>query len=162
MNIVKKLILDNWKSWHKKIHKALSKHRVTPKSVIGISSFELVYGMEASHALPLELATRKLRIVIENDIYKHGVEKRILYLRKLEEEREEIIDHITEHQIHVMSLFDKRAILRKFVIGDSVLLWDKQRKPQDMHKKFDTLWKGTFTIHHAFENNSLKIIAPNI
>ena len=26
-----------------------------------------------------------------------------------------------------------------------------------MHKKFDTLWKGPFKIHQAFENNSFKL-----
>ena len=66
-----------------------------PKREIGTSPFELVYGTEASLPLPLELDTNKLRIVIEDDIYKYGLEKRILYLSKLEEERKEIMDHIT-------------------------------------------------------------------
>ena len=95
INIVKKLVSDNQKTWHKKIHEALWADRVTPKRAIGISPFELVYGTEANLPLPLELATNKLRIVIEDDVYKDGLEKTILYLRKLEEEREEIVDHIT-------------------------------------------------------------------
>ena len=97
MNIVKKLVSNNYKSWKKKIHKALWINRVTPKRSIGISPFELVYGTEANLPLPLELATNKLRTMIEDDIYKDGLEKRILYLSKLEEEREEIVDHITQH-----------------------------------------------------------------
>ena len=68
---------------------------MTPKRAIGISPFELVYGTEANLPLPLELATKKLRSVIVDDVYKDGLEKRILYLRKLEEERREIVDHIT-------------------------------------------------------------------
>ena len=84
---------------------------MTPKREIGISPFELVYGTEANLPLPLELATRKLRIVIEDDIYRDGLEKRILYLRKLEEEREEIVDHITQHQMCVKNMFDKRVRL---------------------------------------------------
>ena len=99
-----------------------------------------------------------MRIVIEDDIYRDGLEKRILYLRKLEEEREEIIDHITQHQIHVKILFDKRGRSHKCMIGDSVLLWDKRRAPMGMHNKFDTLWKGPFTIHQEFENNSFKLV----
>lgn len=75
--------------------------RVTPKREIGISPFELVYGTEANLALPLELAMRKLRTIIEDDIYKDGLEKRVWYLRKIEEEREEIVDHITQHWMHV-------------------------------------------------------------
>ena len=95
INIVKKPVSDSQKNWHKKIHEALWADRVTPKREIGVSPFKLVYGMEASLPLPLELATSKLRTVIEDDIYKDGLEKRMLYLSKLEEERVEIDDHIT-------------------------------------------------------------------
>ena len=77
--------------------------------MIGISPFELVYGTEANLPLPLELATCKLRKVIEDDIYRDGLEKRILYLSKLEEERTEIVDHITQHQMRVKEIFDKKA-----------------------------------------------------
>ena len=86
MNIVKKLVSDNQKTWHKKIHEALWVERVTRKREISISPFEQVYGTEANMPLPLELATNKLRTIIEDDVYKDGMEKRILYLRKLKEE----------------------------------------------------------------------------
>ena len=43
------------------------------------------------------------------------------------------------------------------MVGDNVLLWDKQSAPKGMHKKFDTLWKGTFIIHQEFEINSFKL-----
>ena len=79
-----------------------------PKKAIGISSFELVYGTEANLPLPLELAMNKLRIVIKDDVYKDIMEKRILYLSKLEEEKREIVDHITQHQTRVKELFDRK------------------------------------------------------
>ena len=69
--------------------------RATPKRDIGISPFELVYGVEANFPLPLELVACKLKSVIEEDIFKDGLEKRIMYLIKLQEEREEMIDKIT-------------------------------------------------------------------
>ena len=95
INIVNKLVSDNQKTWHKKIHEALWANRVTPKRAIGIFPFELVYETEGNLPLPLELATNKIKTMIEDNIYKDGLEKRILYLRRLGEEREEIIDHIT-------------------------------------------------------------------
>ena len=116
---------NNQKNWHKKIHEALWKDRVTPKRAINISPFELLYGTEANLPLPLELATSKLRIVIKDDIYMDDLEKRILYLSKLEEEREEIVDHIMQHHMQVKNMFDKRTRPWKFMVGDSVLLWDK-------------------------------------
>ena len=92
-------------------------NRVTPKRAIGISPFELVYGTEANLPLPLELATSKLRAVIEDDIYRDGLEKRILYLTKLEEERVEIVDHITQHQMWIKKLFDRKTRPQKFMVG---------------------------------------------
>ena len=47
------------------------------------------------------------------------------------------------------------------MVGDSVLMWDKKREPKGMHRKFDTLWNGPFTIHQVFENNSFKLAYPD-
>ena len=82
-NIIKKFVSDNQKNWHKKIHEELWVDRVTPKRGIGISPFKLVYGTESNLPLPLELAMKKMRIVIEHYIYRDGLEKKILYLRKI-------------------------------------------------------------------------------
>ena len=112
--MARKQDLDNFKCLQpgtKKNHEALWKYRVTPKRKIGISPLELVYGIEANLPLPLELATNKLRIVIEDEIYRDGLEKRILYLRKFEEERVSIVDHIMQHQMRVKNLFDKKVRL---------------------------------------------------
>ena len=97
INIIKKMLEANKINWHRKLINALWADRVSSKKSIGMSPFELVYGTEANLLLPLELATNKLRTVIEDDIYKDGLEKRNLYLSRIEEEREEIIDHITQH-----------------------------------------------------------------
>ena len=61
----------------------------------------------------------------------------------------------------VKNLFDKKARPHKFMVGDLVLLWDKRRAPKGMHGNFDTLWKGPYTIHQAFEKNSFKLAYPN-
>ena len=57
---MKKLVFDNQKDWQKKIQEALWENRVTPKKAIGIFPFELVYGVEPSLPLPLELSICKL------------------------------------------------------------------------------------------------------
>ena len=139
---MKKLDSDNQKGWHKKIHDSLWADRTTPKRAIGISPFELVYGVEANLSLPLELVACKLKIVIKDDVFQYGLEKRILYLTKLQEEREEMVDKITEHQGRIKKLFDRRARPRKFLEGDLVLLWDKMHEPRGMHSKFQSLWQG--------------------
>ena len=121
INILKKLVSDNQKRWHKKIHDALWLDRTTPKRVIEFTAFELVYGVESNLPLPLELATCKLKTAIEDDVFQDGLEKRILYLTKLQEEREEMVDKITEHQGRIKKLYDTRERPKFFMEGDFVL-----------------------------------------
>ena len=142
INALKKLVLDNQKIWHKKIHDALWVDRTTPKRYIGISPFELVYGVEANFPMPLELATCKLKTMIEEDVFKDGLEKRILHLTRLQEERDEMVDKITTGRIK--KLVDRRVRPRKIMEGDLVLLWDKRHEPRGMHSKFQYLCKGPF------------------
>ena len=54
----------------------------------------------------------------------------MLYLTKLEEEREVIVDRIQEHQSRVKKLFDKKAKQWVFEEGDLFLVWDKRREPK--------------------------------
>ena len=92
--------------------------------------------METNFPLPLELAECKLMIIIEEDVFKDGLEMRIMYLTKLQEEREEMVNKIIEHQGRVKKLFDKRVRPRKIMEGVLVLLWDKRHEPRGMHSKF--------------------------
>ncbi|XP_057820759.2 uncharacterized protein LOC131033546 [Cryptomeria japonica] len=122
-----------------------------------MSPFELVYGVGAQLSLPLELAASKLQIVIEDTYFQNALEKRIMYSIRIEEEREKLVDHITEHQQQVKKIFDHKARPRKFTQGDQVLLWDKRRELKGAHGKFESLWKGPFFIHEVKGPNSFKL-----
>jgi len=58
INIIKKLLEDNKKAWDSKLEFALWDDRVTTKRSLGVSPFQLVYGVEAIFstylALPME------------------------------------------------------------------------------------------------------------
>ena len=77
---MKKLVYDNQRNWHKKLHDTLWVDKTTPKHAIRVSPFELVYGTEANLPLSLELATSKLKTMIEDITFEDGLENRILYL----------------------------------------------------------------------------------
>lgn len=113
----------------------------SPKREIGMTPFELVYGVEAELLLPLELATLNLQKAIEGEIFQSSIEKRILYLYKIEEERRELVDHITNYQARVKKVFNQRARPQKFMKGDQVLLWDKRREPNGAHSKLKACGK---------------------
>ncbi|XP_059068617.1 uncharacterized protein LOC131859101 [Cryptomeria japonica] len=122
-----------------------------------MAPFELVYGIGAKVSLPLELSAAKLQTVIEDSFFQNALEKRVMYLMRLEEEREMLVDRIIEQQNRVKKIFDMRARPRGFLKGDEVLLWDKRREPKGSHGKFDSLWKGPFTIHEVVGPNAFRL-----
>eukprot|EP00253_Pinus_taeda_P007029 PITA_07029 len=60
VNIIKKLLEINKKSWHKKLVNALWAHCVSQKKSIGMSPFELVYGTDAVFPTSLSIPVAKL------------------------------------------------------------------------------------------------------
>lgn len=109
INIMKNLVDEKGKDWHKKLYEAVWADRTSPKRAIGMTPYELVYGVEAQLSLPLELQTLNLQKVIEDGVFQSLIKNRILYLQKIEEERMELVDHITNHQARVKRIFDQRV-----------------------------------------------------
>ena len=126
-----------------------------------MAPFELVYGIGAQVSLPLESSTAKLQSAIEDQFFKDSLEKRIMYLHKLENERSKLVDYIKEHQMKVKHIFDKRARPRQFLKNDEVLLWDKRREPKGAHVKFESLWKGHFLMSEVVGPNTFQLKYPD-
>ncbi|XP_059066714.1 uncharacterized protein LOC131857940 [Cryptomeria japonica] len=118
INIMKKLVSENFKDWHKKLCEALWANRTSPKRAIEMSPFELVYGVGTQVALPLELAATKLQTVIEDVYFQNSLEKQIMHLMRIDEERDKLVDWVTEHQMRAKKIFNKQARPRKFMLGD--------------------------------------------
>ena len=77
-----------------KLYEALWEENTSPKRSISMSPFELVYGINAQVSLSLNLAAVKLQTIIEDAYFQSSLEKRIMYLIKLEEERNKMVDKI--------------------------------------------------------------------
>ena len=60
VNIIKKLLEDNKKSWHTKLVHALWANRLTLKKSIGVSHYQLVYGTDAIFPTSLGVPVMKL------------------------------------------------------------------------------------------------------
>ncbi|KAH9292643.1 hypothetical protein KI387_042171, partial [Taxus chinensis] len=121
---------------------------ITPKRAIEMSPFHVVYGVEAQLPVTVELSALHLMKAIEDTSFNYSLDKRIMYLYKLNEYRLKVADRISAHQQKVKVLFDKKARFRDFKVGDIVLLWDKRHEPRGNHGKFDSLWLGPFKIRH--------------
>lgn len=96
--IIKKLVDENQKNWHKNLYDALWVDRTMCKRAIGMSPFQLVYGIYSNLPTPLEITTLNLQKAIEDGEFQSTLDKRAMYLNKLEEQREHVVDQIGKHQ----------------------------------------------------------------
>jgi len=79
VNIIKKMMDTNKKSWHRKLVNALWVDRVSQKKSIGMSPFELVYGIDT--VFPTSLAVSVMRLLqeagSEEDDFQRGINQMI-------------------------------------------------------------------------------------
>ena len=75
INIIKKLLKENKKNWHKKLTNALWADRLTTKKSIGTSPYELVYGMVAM--FPSSLGVPVMKLLQEAQVKPNDIQRRI-------------------------------------------------------------------------------------
>ena len=68
VKIIKKLLEENKKSWHKNLIHALWADRLITKKSIGMSPFQLVYGTEAIFPTSLGVPVIKLVQEVQSEI----------------------------------------------------------------------------------------------
>lgn len=88
VNIIKKVLQENKKSWHKKLINALWANRVSTKKSIGMSPFQLVYGVDA--VFPTSLGILVLKILQKLEVESNDVQRRINQMVQLQQTREEV------------------------------------------------------------------------
>lgn len=84
-------------------------YRITPKQAIGMSPFQVLYGIDAKIPISIEFLALQLAKAIGDENFQSSIEKRIMYLARLQEERSKVVDHITYHQIKFKIIFDKKS-----------------------------------------------------
>ena len=55
-------------------------------------------------------------------------------------------------------MFDKRAKVYCFNLGDLVLKWDARHEDKGKHGKFDELWKGPYSICSFLGRNAFFLV----
>ena len=144
MNILKKVVGENKKSWDSKIKYAVWEDRITTKTSTGKTPFELVYGIEAK--IPVNLQIPILCFTQQYATDAEAIQGRINQLIDLDETRRSAFGQMERNQEKINNTFDHKTKERNFTKGDLVLLWDKKREKPGMHKKFDNLWGGPYKI----------------
>ena len=83
MTILKKTVVNNKKSWDRKIKYALWDDRITKKSATGKTPFKLVYGLTVS--LPVYLQIPAMKMLHEYEIEEDSMPKKINKVIELDE-----------------------------------------------------------------------------
>jgi hypothetical protein len=155
MNIIKKVVGENKRSWDNKIKYNLWADRITTKNSIGKTPFELVYELEAK--LPVNLQIPILYFSQQYTTDGEAIQGRINQLVELDESRRVSLGQMERNQERIKNTFDHKENERDFTEGDLVLLWDKRREKPSMHKKLDGLWTSPYMIMSPTGTNLLNL-----
>lgn len=143
VNIIKKLLEAKKKSWHKKLVNALWADRVSQNKYIGMSPFELMYGVDTIFPTSLEVPVVKL--LQEADSEDDHLQRRINQMIHLQQTIEEVFKNNFRLQERIKKIYDRKEKVEKFQI-EFVLKWDARNEDKGKHGKFENLWKGPFRI----------------
>ena len=113
------MIEDNKKSWHNRLVNALWADRLTTKKSIGMSPYQLVYGMDA--IFPSSLGVPIMKIIQEVHVEPNDVQRRINQTIQLQLSKEEVYNRTQVIQENVKRIFDRRTKVDDFNIKDQVL-----------------------------------------
>jgi transposase InsO family protein len=122
VNIIKKTLQENKKSWHNKLVFSLWADILTTKRSIGMSPYQLVYGTEA--VFPTSLGVPVMKLLQEMQVEPNDSQRRINQMIHLQQSREEVYNKTQVVQERIKKIFDKRTKEDDFVLGDLVLRWD--------------------------------------
>eukprot|EP00253_Pinus_taeda_P007895 PITA_07895 len=159
VNIIKKLLEINKKSWHKKLVNALWADRVSQKKSIGMSPFELVYGVDT--VFSTSLAAPVVKLLQEAGSEEGPMQKRLNQMVHLQETREEVFQNTSKLQERIKKIYDKKAKVDKFQLEEVVLKWDARNEEEGKHGKFENIWKGPFKIAAYRGQNSFLLKEMN-
>jgi len=137
VNIIKKMLEVNKKNWHQKLVNALWVNRVSSKKSIGMSHFELVYGIDT--IFPTSLTVQVMRLLQEAGSEEDDIQCWINQMIHLQQTREDVSQNTFWLQEKIKKIYDRKTKAKKFQLEDVVLRWDAQNEEKGKHGKFDNL-----------------------
>jgi hypothetical protein len=133
---------------------ALWAYQTFIKFAMGLTPFQLVYGIEAILSIECEIPYLKLVVkLIPNTSAEEG---RILYLMKLYETRRDVALVIETQKKRVKYQYENHVKPRVFSKGDLVLY--KQYRDLLGAGKFDRMWQGPYIVKRVMEKGAYELI----
>ena len=152
IRIIKKLLDENKKSWDSKLKYGLWDNMINTKNSLGISLFQLVYGVDV--IFPTELGIPVLKLLHREVEEPNEIQRRIFHIIEVQQRREALNVNIGAYQSKVRASFDKKTKKENFQEGDLVLRWDSKREDKPKHGNFNNLWFGSFKVVKVLDNNT--------
>jgi hypothetical protein len=159
VRIIKKLLQENKKAWHKKLIHALWADRISPKRSIATSPFQIVYGTEA--IFPTTLGLPVMKLLQEQEAETNASRRREDELISVQQTREKAFNNAQLRQDKIKEAFDRHTKVDDFKPGDWVLKWDARNEDKGKHGKFDHLWLGPFKIAAYHGSNAYLLQESN-
>jgi transposase InsO family protein len=113
INIIKKLLSENNKSWQVHLKYTLWANRIGTKNSIGTSPFQMVYGTNV--VLPINLALPIMKLWQDEKEEPNHVTRRINQLIEVQQQRAEVDKRLQKYQDNMKALFDRKAKDRDFL-----------------------------------------------
>ena len=153
--ILMKVVNSNRKDWSLKLLDSLWAYTTTFKTILGMSSYRLVYG-KACH-LPVEIeykawwAVKTLKLDMGRARH-----KRLLDINDLEELRNDANFNSKIEKDKLKKWHDQLIACKNFKQGDQVLLYDS--KLHLFLGKLKSRWTGPFIVHQVYLNGSVDLL----
>jgi hypothetical protein len=105
--IIKNLLQDNKKSWHKNLIHALWADKITPKISIATSPFQIVY--DTKLIFPTTLGFPVMNLLQEQDVETYATRRRKYELISVQQTRENAFNNARLHQDKIKKSFDRHT-----------------------------------------------------
>jgi hypothetical protein len=106
ITIIKKVLTENKKAWHVHLKYALWANRISTKKSIGISPFQMVYGIDI--VLPINLTLPVMKFWQDAKEEPNDVTRRINQIIEVQQNKVEVDDKLQKYQDNMKALFDKK------------------------------------------------------
>ena len=107
VRIIKKLLEENKRDWNTKLKYVLWADRISTKREIGMSPFQLVYGVEVVFIASLGVPVMKL--LQEQEDEPNHMQRRINQIIELNELRNKAYGKVQVHQENMKNTFDRKV-----------------------------------------------------
>jgi hypothetical protein len=104
INIIKKVLDENKKSWHVHLRYALWENRIGTKKSIGMSHFQMVYGTNA--VLPINFALLVMKLWQDHKEEPNHLTRRINQLMEVQQHMVKVDERLQKYQDDMKALFD--------------------------------------------------------